>query len=179
MIAIGVTFITVQDYLGLIQIFILLLALVSLRHTKRAMRTNAITLLSQRMFEINKLEYKNPKLFDALSDDIYYDKSQPGYDPLLEKQMRHYQFMLFSFYEQLYYMRSDYRDEMMMVWNSRLRSHILYRKYFRKYWNTVFKYECTASFRNFVEKNLLSGDHMEVPHSICEYISLRMKRCFR
>lgn len=121
----------------------------------KTLMVGTTAMLSQRMFEINRLELEHPSLFACLSLPEAEDCS------CVEDEMRmqHYLFMLFSFYEQLVLLKDASIADYQNSWRWRFLEHMSNRPKFRHYWETRYKRQCTSTFKRFVVELLAEPDN--------------------
>jgi len=146
-----------------VQTFILFKGLRSLRLTRETMVTNTTAMLSQRMFEINKLEFENPRFFRYLKlGHEELDAANQGQSPVnpdvatllgsAEQRQKtdHYMFMLFSYYEQLFLLSERTIGCFHKSWVTRFGKHMDIRPRFKEYWLDDYSKDCSEDFRTYV-----------------------------
>jgi hypothetical protein len=68
------------------------------------------------------------------------------------RELSHYLFILFSFYEQVFIIHRCYLGCYRSPWQKRFVEHMEKRPLFRMYWYTVYRNQCTPKFRRIVRK---------------------------
>jgi hypothetical protein len=118
--------------------------------TIRQNRTHAKAIvygkIKDQLFNLNKLEFANPDLFQSLKDEF-------SKEWLREKGRGHYLFMFFSLYEEIFtqYKKFNLIDkEEYDSWNRRLRKHLSNRQAVLGYWNECYSKEAPSEFKSHV-----------------------------
>jgi len=68
------------------------------------------------------------------------------------RELSHYLFILFSFYEQVFIINRCYLGCYRTPWQKRFVEHMEKRPLFRMYWYAVYRNQCTPKFRGIVRK---------------------------
>lgn len=112
------------------QTVILFLGLQSLRHMRKQEAIQSYTALSDRLFRQNLTELNEPVLFESL--DL---KGSEIPDEEIKRKLKHYLFMQFTMYEQMFCLHESCKDNIqaMRPWNKRFLS-IVKKERMREYW---------------------------------------------
>lgn len=114
----------------------------------KQMRSNTYSRIMDRMFELNKIEFRNKELFKALDDPL--DAREPF---LPEKH--HYLFMVFSIYNEIFmqhYSCGLLSEGEYISWERRFASLLVNKKSILEYWERFYKEDASDNFNKWVIK---------------------------
>ena len=143
-----------------VQTCILFWGLLSLKHMKKQESIQSYTSLSNRLFQQNLEELHDPRLFESLS---YEDGKYPGIDKdgMLRRKLKHYLFMQFTLYEQMFLLHRYCEDiEIMRPWCNRI-FRIIRKDRVREYWEKDYIQQSCDGFKKFVTFGLDEANSAE------------------
>ena len=108
----------VQAGIMAVQAGILALGLDSLRHMRKQEAMQSYIALSDRLFRQNLLEVEDVRLLASLN---YPDGKYPDEDDKLNRKIKHYLFMQFTMYEQMFCLHESCKGnfQSMQAWSKR------------------------------------------------------------
>lgn len=99
---------------------------------RKEVRSSTYSAIMGRLFELNRIELQEPKLFEHLHEEFSPAKIEKGGGGLST-----YLFMLFNLYAEIYTQYRQYRRfdrEEMRIWENRIENDFFYRPFLRGYW---------------------------------------------
>lgn len=144
----------------LLQTVILALGIKAIGVSRRTLASNAMADLTSQMNEINRIELEHPDLFPSLkvgrrrsASAVKTNDAQALLlrgNSVLDRQVGHYLFMLFSYYERLFLLNAHMEKSFHKSWERRFKEHMLLRPRFREYWEREYRKSCSYEFCYYV-----------------------------
>jgi hypothetical protein len=132
----------------------------SLNHMRKQEAIQSYIALSDRLFKQNLLEVQDVRLFASLD---YADGKYPDENLELNTKIKHYLFMQFTMYEQMFCLHESCKDNMhaMDPWSKRFLS-LIKKERMKWYWREEYHKQSCDGFKGFVECCLEANSYEEV-----------------
>lgn len=149
------------DIIMAVQTVIFIYGLNSLAHMKKQEAMQSYIVLSDRLFKQNLEELHDDELFVSLGWD---GDEYSGKEEKLKRKIKHYLFMQFTMYEQMFCLHEFCKDynQAMQPWNKRFFSLIKRKKLIEWYWRNDYSKQSCNRFKEFVELCIKSESDKEV-----------------
>ncbi len=128
----------------------------NLNHMRKQEAIQSYTALSNRLFQQNLAELKDPVLFESLDS-----KDSEIQDIETKKKLKHYLFMQFTLYEQMFWLHESCDIKIMYPWCIRIFS-LLRKKRMREYWENDYSEQSSSEFKEFVASCLKANSAKEL-----------------